>query len=320
MKECSYCGRDNADEALHCRECGTEFELPKTDDAGLHDAVKTVTIRLFASHEAAAIAAANLEAHGIRCWMSSDDCGGMYPKMTAATGVRLRVDAEDAPAATALLDTPLTAAEMASQDELATDSKSSPPNSPKSKLALGQIFIGIIIGFIIGWLYQGIKKDGEYTYYHYAKNGKADEAWRYKDGYLFQFQQDRNHDGEWDNWIFYDKRGGIIKAEADDNFDGKPDLFWMYSNGELVASKEDTDYNGTPDAFCTFSNHIIQQLDMKPNGAKFTTMREIFKNGVVTEIWRGGDSNGNFKEVVRYDPFFNPISTNGYIFQQDATP
>lgn len=26
MKNCSYCGRDNVDEALNCRECGTEFE------------------------------------------------------------------------------------------------------------------------------------------------------------------------------------------------------------------------------------------------------------------------------------------------------
>jgi hypothetical protein len=55
---------------------------------------------------------------------------------------------------------------------------------------------------------------------------------------------------------------------------------------------------------------VLQQADWKPNGSKFTTTREIFQNGVLTEIWRGGDSNGHFKEVVRYDPFFNPISTN----------
>ncbi len=28
MKECSYCGRENPDDALHCRECGTKFEAP----------------------------------------------------------------------------------------------------------------------------------------------------------------------------------------------------------------------------------------------------------------------------------------------------
>ena len=26
MKNCLYCGRDNLDDALNCRECGTEFE------------------------------------------------------------------------------------------------------------------------------------------------------------------------------------------------------------------------------------------------------------------------------------------------------
>jgi hypothetical protein len=26
MKKCSYCGKDNADDALNCRECGTEFK------------------------------------------------------------------------------------------------------------------------------------------------------------------------------------------------------------------------------------------------------------------------------------------------------
>jgi hypothetical protein len=28
MKKCSYCGRDNTDEAANCHECGTEFERP----------------------------------------------------------------------------------------------------------------------------------------------------------------------------------------------------------------------------------------------------------------------------------------------------
>lgn len=32
MKSCSYCGRENADEAVYCSECGTEFE-PATEPA-----------------------------------------------------------------------------------------------------------------------------------------------------------------------------------------------------------------------------------------------------------------------------------------------
>ena len=51
-------------------------------------------------------------------------------------------------------------------------------------------------------------------------------------------------------------------------------------------------------------------MDMKPNGSKFATQRWLYQNGVLTEILRGGDSNGNFKEDVHYDPFFNPIPIN----------
>ncbi len=88
----------------------------------------------------------------------------------------------------------------------------------------------------------------------------------------------------------------------------------------LVSFERDIDFNGMPDEFCTYSNDIIQQVDMKPNGANYSTMREIYKNGVLTEIWRGGDSNGNFKEIVHYDPFFEPVSTNVFNLLKPSAP
>jgi hypothetical protein len=102
----------------------------------------------------------------------------------------------------------------------------------------------------------------------------------------------------------------VSKSEYDNNFDGKSDETWTYSNGSPVTLEKDTDFNGMPDKFCTYKYGLIQQADMRPNGSKFTTTREFFQNGVLIVIWRGGDSNGVFKEDVRYDPFFNPISTN----------
>ena len=108
MKKCSYCGRDNADEALNCKECGTEFEREVLDSevtsGGLYDEKKTLTIRIFSSYEDAGQAAAKLEAYGIKCWVNADDCGGWYPNLTAAAGVRLHVLAEDAEIAVALLE------------------------------------------------------------------------------------------------------------------------------------------------------------------------------------------------------------------------
>jgi hypothetical protein len=112
----------------------------------------------------------------------------------------------------------------------------------------------------------------------------------------------------------------VSKSEYDNNFDGKPDETWTYSNGSPVTLEKDTDFNGIPDEFCTYKYGIVQQADWRPNGSQFITTREIFQNGVLTEIWRGGDSNGHFKEVVRYDPFFNPISTNTAVAFQLLSP
>jgi antitoxin component YwqK of YwqJK toxin-antitoxin module len=124
-----------------------------------------------------------------------------------------------------------------------------------------------------------------------------------------EYREDRNHDGNWDYWVYYEN-GHRVRADYDNNFDGKADEWWTFSDDGIDTLKKDTDFNGIPDEICTYKYGIIQYEEMKPNGSKFATEREFYKNGALTEIWRGGDSNGNFKEQVQYDPFFNPISTN----------
>jgi hypothetical protein len=287
--------------------CRTDMASDATN-GGPHDEVKTVTIRTFGSHEAAELAVTNLEAHGIECLVNADDCGGMYPNLTTAVGVRLLVRDSDAEAAIALLNTQASPAEI-NQIETEAVASSPPETVPLKKLALGQILFGIVIGVVLCLLYQWTNKPGTTTHYHYTKDGKRDEAWVYGDGHLVEFLKDRNLDGVWDHWTYYE-HGQAVRSESDNNFDGKPDETWTYSNGSLATLEIDTDFNGIPDEFYIFKYGILQQMDVRPNGSKFTTTREIFQNGVLTEIWRGGDSNGSFEEVVRYDPFFNPISTN----------
>jgi hypothetical protein len=75
---------------------------PDTDAP--HDETKRIVIRVFGNHEAAQVAATNLEAHDLECWITSDDAGGMLPNLSAPRGVRLLVLASDAEAAAALLD------------------------------------------------------------------------------------------------------------------------------------------------------------------------------------------------------------------------
>ncbi|HUA38225.1 MAG TPA: hypothetical protein VMA35_07465 [Candidatus Sulfopaludibacter sp.] len=314
MKRCEYCGKEYPDEASECAIDGEPLEPfppePKPTGDSPGDEVKTVVIRTFNSHEAAQLAASNLEAHGIKCWITADDGGGMYPNLTVAGGVRLSVAVSDAEAADALLNARVSPAEISQIEAEAVASASPEPVSP-GKPAPGQLLVGMVIGAILGILlclfYQWANQLGTKSLYHY-RQGLADEEWIYRNGKLVEFLEDRNLDGKWDRWDHYE-HGHLVRAEYDNNFDGKPDVWWTFSEDGTDTVQRDTDFNGIPDVFCNYKNHIIQQVDTKPNGSTLSTERELYQNGVLTEIERGEDIDGHFKEIVRYDPFFNPIGT-----------
>jgi hypothetical protein len=55
-----------------------------------------VTVRIFASEFEADIAKAALEAFGIDCMLSRDDCGGQRPHLLLGAGIRLLTRSDDA--------------------------------------------------------------------------------------------------------------------------------------------------------------------------------------------------------------------------------
>jgi Putative prokaryotic signal transducing protein len=62
-----------------------------------------VTVRIFTSEPEANIAKGALEAFGIDCIITRDDCGGLRPHMALTQGLRLLVRADDAARATEVL-------------------------------------------------------------------------------------------------------------------------------------------------------------------------------------------------------------------------
>ena len=62
-----------------------------------------VTVETYATEVAAEGAAACLEANGIGCLLTADDCGGMLSPMDNYSGVKLIVAADDAESAREIL-------------------------------------------------------------------------------------------------------------------------------------------------------------------------------------------------------------------------
>ena len=70
-----------------------------------------VTVRTFTNEAEANIAKGALEAFGIDCMITRDDCGGLRPHLTLTGGLRLLVRADDAARAAEVLTSRLEASE-----------------------------------------------------------------------------------------------------------------------------------------------------------------------------------------------------------------
>jgi len=272
-----------------------------------------ITIQVFSTAAAAETAAALLEANKIECWLHADDCGGMLSALDAAHGVKLLVSPADADEAKALLAaTPVVAAGPLPDDSSAPVADSTPP-STQFRPIFPQVVAGIVVGVVLCLLYQWTDNLGTKTYrYDWNKDGVPDEAMVYRGGQLSECSVDRNYDGKFDFWERYDSKGYRIQATADDNFDGKPDVTWSYTNAVLVSSRRDTDFNGKPDVTYRYTNELPSQADWQPNETNIVTVRQFFRHGLLHEEWRDTNWDGAFDVRIQFDAFENPISTNAF--------
>jgi hypothetical protein len=269
-------------------------------------------LRSFTDASSASLAKASLEARGIECWLTADDCGGMLAAMDAVRGVKLLVRRSDSEAAKALLSAD-SAAGQPMPDEAASGSPAIKNASPRIKFSLPQLTAGVVAGVLLCLLYQWTDKLGTKTYrFDSDGDGKADEVWVYQNGRYVESSYDRNADGRLDSWNYFDSNGRRTLARADDNFDGQADVTWSYTNGGLSSMERDTDFNGTPDSTTTFLHDLPAQTDWRPNGTNILTHRQFFRHGVLSEEWWDTNMDGSFDVTIQYDAFEKPIGTNAF--------
>lgn len=280
-----------------------------------------VLLRSFSSAPEAEAVAAALKVAGFQCWLSSDDCGGMYAAMDVVQGVHLFVRSADYAAADSFLKATPSAIDpgVFSPSETAATAPITSQSMTKGRLM--PFVAGLVVGVLLCLLYQWADKLGTKNYRRdWNSDGKPDETWVYLNGHASESLVDRNFDGVLDSWSYYDSEGKQTLVRADENFDTVPDATWYYTNGLLVSSSLDTDFNGVPDVTYFFKHDLPQRTDWQPNGTNIISLRQFFRHGVLVEEQRDTDFDGAFDVVVLYDPFQNPIRTNAFKLLSPSSP
>jgi hypothetical protein len=282
------------------------------------DPTDTVVVRTFATEATAQLAARRLEVAGIICVLARDDCGGNFPAMTTAGGLRLLVAPADADAARRLMediehpgsDSEEPTEPIPSISEPCPEPKASPPDRTSSARSKRGFWLGLVVGVAVSGIVFGLY---EYRQRHFTGahsydlngDGKPDVWFRYFRGDHERWEQDRNSDGRPDEWVFY-AGGWMFRSEGDDNFDGKPDTWYSYRNEVVVESKEDTDFDGKPDVTVRYESGVPQEAVWTPGESGVVRHKQIFRHGVLQEAFFDNDGDGVFDEKVTYDALQMP--------------
>ena len=274
------------------------------------DLEKAVVVKTFLNLTDADFAAAQLRSSGMDCAITADDAAGAYPGLAL---IRLLVDPIQINQARQVLNE-LPEFEASQLDAQAGIPPSSPqpPAAPPRLAEFGWgLLVGVGVGVLLHWAYSESQQFGRHSYkYDFDRDGVLDEESVWRNGELVELRRDLNGDGRIDCRTYYVK-GVPTREEADDNFDGRTDVWYTCDARGLYSSvRFDTDFNGVADVVSTFKNGIVTQTDWQPNGTNVITLRQLFEHGVLKEELRDEDWDGKFDVSIKYDPFANPVQTN----------
>lgn len=265
-----------------------------------------VVVRTYPGEPLAGIAASRLGSEGIEAHIQKDDCGGAYPSLQMAGGVRLLVKPEDLEDAEKILNS----MEVADSEEVEQEEQPEDRDQKKEKSGLIVSIVLLLLGFAGGYLlspeishrstYSGVVKRDQ------NEKGTPGGFGHYVDGQLTRVEEDRNYDGKIDAWFKY-VSGKLRSGMYDNNFDGRPDVWVEYKDSFNYVVKSDTDFDGKPDATDYYVNGVKQRTDWHPNDSPIVERRQIYENGVLKEELVDTNRNGKFDLKITYDAYERPI-------------
>lgn len=96
----------------------------------------------------------------------------------------------------------------------------------------------------------------------YNRDGVLDQVWRYSPSGTFPGTRlDRNLDGRTDYLDVADKRGDVVSAEADDDFDGNFETRYRFRAGNFESGEVDTDGDTIVDLKMTYRHGVLAPME-----------------------------------------------------------
>jgi hypothetical protein len=267
---------------------------------------EAVVVRTYESEIAAGIAASRLESEGIEAHIHKDDCGGAYPSLQMAGGVRLFVKPEDLEDAKRILD------EM--DTEVSVEGERAEPEEDRKRSRLGVFLVigSFLLGLALGYLLSPeLRLRSNYTgVIKHDRNaaGTPGIYYYYVDGQFTRLEEDRNYDGKPDAWYKF-VAGKISTSAYDDNFKGQPNRWATYKDRFNYVEKVDTDFDGKVDVTIHYVNDLEHRRDWHPGDSAIIERRDIYEYGILKEVLRDTDRDGVFDSKTTYDRFERPKET-----------
>ncbi len=267
-----------------------------------------ILIWTFGSMTDADLAASQLRSADINCAVTSDDCGGMFPPLGI---IKLLVDREVADAARDILRQAAVGSELVTEAGETANTPVVSGTPPRVYRFNSGLIVGLILGALLHYSYRHYLDSRDRTdRYDHDADGISEEEGIWRKGEVVEWRKDRDGNGRWDLWTYY-QHGLPIRDEMDDNFDGKADGWFALSpRSTYVSGQLDTDFNGVPDAFSIYTNNMLKQTDWRPNGTNVVLLRQLFRHGVLEEELRDVNGDGLFDVSILFDRFSTPIRTN----------